>query len=264
MTLMAGRGILSWMPKLHSCCELLLTIFYLSLDSLRLIGASLQPRCRLAAENLFLRRQLALYLERQVKPRRAKAATRLTLVLLSRLFVWREVLTVVKPETFIRWHRQGFRLFWGWKSKPRGRPRVPAKLRKLIAEMAADNPTWGEERIAAELLLKLGIRISPRTVRRYLPRDPGPRCGTSSQRWTTFVRNHAQGILCCDFFVTATASFGLLYVLVVMEVGTRRIAHFNVTAHPTADWTLQQLREVVTGAQPYKLPYPRPRAHLLL
>ena len=240
------------MPKLHCCFDLLLTIFRLLLDSLRLIGASLQPRCRLAAENLFLRKQLALYLERQVKPHRAKAATRLALVWLSRLFVWREVLTVVKPETFIRWHRQGFRLFWRWKSKPRGRPRVPAELRKLIAEMAADNPSWGEERIAAELLLKVGIRISPRTVRRYLPPDSGPRRGTSSQRWMTFVRNHAQGILCCDFFVTATASFRLLYVFVVMEVGTRRIAHFNVTAHPSAEWTLQQLREVVTGEESYR------------
>jgi hypothetical protein len=96
------------MPKLHSCCELLLTIFHLLLDSLTLIGASLQPPCRLAAENLFLRKQLSLYLERQVKPHRAKAATRLTLVLLSKLFVWREVLRVVKPETFTWWHRQGF------------------------------------------------------------------------------------------------------------------------------------------------------------
>jgi transposase InsO family protein len=240
------------MPKLHSCCELLLIIFRLLWDSLRLIGASLQPRCRLAAENLFLPKQLALYLERQVKPRRAKAATRLTLVLLYKLFVWREVLTVVKPETFTRWHRQGFRLFWRWKSKPRGRPRVPAELRKLIAEMAADNATWGEERIAAELLLKLGIRISPCTVRRDLPPDQGPRRGASSQRWMTFVRNHARGILCCDFFGTATASFRLLYAFVVMEVGTRRIAHFNVTAHPTADWTLQQFREVVTAEQPYR------------
>ena len=204
-------------------------------------------RCRLAAENLFLRNQLALYLERQVKPRRAEGATRLTLVLLSRLFVWRQVLTVVKPETFIRWHRQGFRLFWRWKSKPRGRPRVPAEPRELIAE-----PTWGEERTAAELLLKLGIRISPRTVRRYLPPDSGPRRGASSQRWMTFLRNHAQGILASDFFVTATASFRLLYVFVVMEAGTRRIAHFNVTAHPTEDWTLQQFREVVTGEQAYR------------
>jgi putative transposase len=223
----------------------------LLLDGLRFTGGILQPRAALAAENLFLRKQLALYLERRVKPHRARGATRLTLVLLSRLFHWRPALTIVKPETFIRWHRQGFRLFWRWKSKPRGRPRIPAELQKLIVTMADDNPTWGEERIAAELLLKVGIRVSPRTVRRYMPDDAGPQRGPSSQRWMTFVRNHAQGILACDFFVTVTASFRVVYVFVVMEVRTRRIAHFNVTGHPTADWTLQQLREVVTADKPY-------------
>ena len=117
---------------------------------------------------------MALYLERKVKPYRATDATRLTLVLLSRLFAWRRALTIVKPETLIRWHRRGFRPLWRWKSKPRGRPRVPIELRKLIATMANENPTWGEECLAAELLLKLGIRISPRTVRRYMPADLGP------------------------------------------------------------------------------------------
>ena len=116
-------------------------------------------------------RCLALYLERQVQPRRPKVATKLTLALLSRLFPWRQALTIVKPDTLIRWHRQGFRLLWKWKSKPRGRPRIPAELQKLIVEMAGDNPTWGEERIAAELLLKVGIRISARTVSRYMPKD---------------------------------------------------------------------------------------------
>ena len=168
------------MPKLDSLSNVLLTMFDLLLDTLRFIRVSLRPRCALAAENLFLRKQLALYLERKVKPRRAKAATKLTLVLLSRLFAWREALTVVKPDTLIRWHRQGFRLFWRWKSKARGRPRIPADLQKLIADMAASNVTWGEERIAAELLLKLGLRVSPRTIRRYMPPPPqdhnaGPR-----------------------------------------------------------------------------------------
>jgi putative transposase len=240
------------MLKLDSLSNVLLTMFDLLLDALRFIRVSLRPRCALAAENLFLRKQLALYLEHKVEPRRAKAATKLTLVLLSRLFAWREALTVVKPDTLIRWHRKGFRLFWRWKSKPRGRPRVPAELQKLIVEMANENPTWGEERIAAELLLKLGIRVSPRTVRRYMPDDTGSRRGPSSQRWMTFVRNHAQGILACDFFVGVTASFRVLYVFIVMEVGTRRIDHFNVTAHPTADWTLQQFREVITGEKPYR------------
>ena len=224
------------MPKLDSLSDLLLQLL---LDALRFIRLSLRPHCALAAENLFLRKQLALFLERKVKARRASDASRLTLVLLSRLFAWRQALTIVQPDTFIRWHRKGFRLFWRWKSKPRGRPRVPAELQKLIVEMAKQNPTWGEERIAAELLLKLGIRISPRTVRRYLPDGTGCRRGPSSQRWVTFVRNHAQGMLACDFFVSVTASFRVLYVFVIMEVGTRRIAHFNVTTHPTADWTLQ-------------------------
>jgi len=103
---------------------------------------------------------VALYLERQVKPRRADDATRLTLIALSRLIDWRQLITVVKPKTLIRWHRNGFRLFWRWKSRPQGRPRVPADLRQLIAEMAAANRTWGEERIASELLVKLGIRVS--------------------------------------------------------------------------------------------------------
>jgi putative transposase len=240
------------MPKLVSLSNLLMTALDLLLDVLRFIGLSLRPHCALAAENLFLRKQMALYLERKVKPRLDKDATRFTLVLLSSLFAWREALTIVKPDTFIRWHRKGFRLFWRWKSKPRGRPRVPADLQKLIVEMANENPTWGEERFAAELLLKLGIRISPRTVRRYMPFAQGPPRGPSSQRWMTFVRNHAQGILACDFFVGVTASFRVLYVFVIMEVGTRRIAHFNVTDHPTADWTLQQFREVITGEKPYR------------
>jgi hypothetical protein len=111
--------------------------------------------------------------------------------------------------------------------------------------MAANNVTWGEERIGAELLLKLTIRLSPRTVRRYMPDDPGSWLGRSSQRWMIFVRNHAQAILACDFFTTFTATFRILYVFVVMEVGTRRIAHFKVTAHPHAEWTLQQFRKVI-------------------
>src|SRR5499427_6746311 len=240
------------MPKLHSLSNMLRAASDLLLDALRFARGILQPRAAQAAENLFLRKQLALYLERQVKPQRARKATRLALVLLSRLFPWRPALTIVKPETFVRWHRQGFRLFWRWKSKPRGRPRIPTALQKLIVMMADDNPTWGEERIAAELLLKVGIRISPRTVRRYMPDDTRRQRGPSSQRWMTFVRNHAQGILACDFFVTVTAGFRVLYAFVVMEVGTRRIAHFNVTAHPTASWTLQQFREAVTGEKPYR------------
>jgi hypothetical protein len=113
--------------------------------------------------------------------------------------------------------------------------------------MARENPSWGQERIANELLLKLSLRVSPRTVRKYLPhsRDCRPTPGVSSLRWRTFVRNHAQVIVACDFCVVGTATFRLLSVLVVMEIATRRILHVNVTAHPTAQWTLQQLREAV-------------------
>jgi hypothetical protein len=122
----------------------------------------------LAAENLFLRKQLAQYQERQVKPRRANNATRMVLIWLSRFFDWRRVLVIVKPVTLIRWHRQGFRLFWRWKSTP-GRPPLPRDLQAIICPMALENPTWGQERITNGLLLKLGLRVSPRTVRQYMP-----------------------------------------------------------------------------------------------
>jgi putative transposase len=210
-----------------------------------------RSRAHLSAENLFLRKQLALYVERQAKPRRADDATRITLVALSRFIEWRQLLTVVKPETLIRWHRKGFRLFWRWKSRGPGRPPIPADVQRLIETMAVANCTWGEERIAAELLVKLGIRVSPRTVRRYMPsRRPRPSRGT--QAWSTFVRNHARSVLASDFFVVVTASFRVLYVFVVLEVGSRRILHWNVTAHPTAEWTSQQFRMSVRGDQAHR------------
>src|SRR6266851_7609480 len=112
------------------------------IDTLRLLGLALRSHAQLAAENLFLRTQLALYVERQVKPRRADDPTRMALVALSWLIDWRRILTVVKPATLIRWHRKGFQLFWRWKSRPRGRPRLPADLQRLIAAMAAANRTW--------------------------------------------------------------------------------------------------------------------------
>jgi hypothetical protein len=212
----------------------------------------LRPRAELAADNLFLRKQLALCVERQVLPRRADDAIRLALVGLSRLIQWCPLLIVVKPETLIRWHRKGFGLFWRWKSRPPGRPRVPTNLQRLIAEMAAANRTWGEERIASELLVKLGIRVSPRTVLRYMRSGFGPKHGPGSQVWSTFVRNHARSVLACDFFVTVTAGFKLLYVFVIMEVGSRRILHWNITEHPTADWTAQQFRMVVSGESSHR------------
>jgi putative transposase len=214
--------------------------------------SSFRSRTQLAAENLFLRKQLALFRERQVKPRRPDDATRVTLVMLSHLIDWRAVLTIVKPDTLIRWHRKGFRLFWRWKSRAPGRPPLPPDVQQLIAAMARANVTWGEERIAAELRLKLGLRVSPRTVRRYMPPSRRPRGRVSSQRWSTFVRNHAGAILACDFFVTITARFRTLYVFVVLDVDTRRIVHWNVTEHPTAAWTVRQFRACVPGDQPQR------------
>jgi hypothetical protein len=180
------------------------TVLRSAIDVVRFTSLAACSCARPAAENLFLRKQLALYVEPQVKPWRADDATRITLVALSRLVDWRHLLTVVKPETLIRWHRKGFRLFCRMKSKAYGRPRLPADLRELIAEMAVANRTWGEERIAAELLLKLGVRVSPRTVRRYMARGGAPRTGVRSQTWSTFVRNHARFVLACDFFATIT------------------------------------------------------------
>lgn len=169
----------------------------LAKDLVRFLAAGLRSRTALAAENLFRRTQLALYRERQVQSRRATDPVRLTLVLLARGFAWREALTIVQPATLVRWHRQACRIFWRWRSRP-GRPRLPAELQRVIAAMAQDNPTWGEERIAGELLLKLGIRVSPRTIRRYMGYavgGDGEPSRAGGQRWATFVRNHAQALV---------------------------------------------------------------------
>lgn len=177
----------------------------------------------------------------------------MVLTWLARWFDWRQALVIVQPATLIRWHRHGFRLFWRWTSKP-GRPPIPADLQGLIRRMARDNPTWGEERIANELLLKLGLRVSPRTVRKYLPTrlDHGWHQRIPSQRWLTFVRNHAKAIVACDFCVVVTATFKTLYVFVVMEHTSRRILHINVTKHPTAHWTMQQLRDAIPADHGYR------------
>ena len=118
--------------------------------------------------------------------------------------------------------------------------------------MAAANRGWGQERIASELLVKLGIRVSPRTVRRHMGLGPGAKSRQGSQAWSAFVRNHARSVLACDFFVTVTATFRILYIFVVLEVGTRRILQWNVTDHPTAEWTAQRFRMVVSGEQPHR------------
>src|SRR5215475_9722735 len=182
------------------------TLLILLGDAMCFLGLCLRTPTALAAENLFLRKQLALYQERKIKPRRATHGTRFALVWLARWFDWRQALAIVQPQTFIGWHRQGFRRFWRWKSRP-GRPPIPLDLQALIRRMARENPAWGEERIANELLLKLGLRVSPRTIRKYLPKrvHHGRGKRATTQRWQTFVCNHAQAIVACDFCVVVTA-----------------------------------------------------------
>lgn len=219
---------------------------YLLADSVRCVALLFRSTTSLRAENLFLRRQLALFMEHGVRPRRIDAATRASLAVLGKMFDWRSALVVVQPATMVGWHRAGWRLFWRLKSRA-GRPRIPGELRALIRRMAIENVSWGEERIADELWVKLGIRVSPWTVKKYMPKRP-PGQSRGDQRWSTFLKNHAKAILACDFFVAVTATFRMLYVFVVIEHGTRRLKHVNVTSNPTADWTLQQLREVVADS----------------
>ena len=237
-------------PIINLLAEFTHLVRTLFTDAMHFMALLARSRSALAAENLFLRKQLAFYQERKLKPRRFDNVTRLMLVLLSHGFAWKDALVNVTPKTFIGWHRAGFRLFWRWKSRP-GRPPIPVELRRLIRAMALSNPSWGEERIANELLLKLGIRVSPRTVQKYMPSKPpgGPR---DDQRWSTFVRNHAEAILACDFCVVVTATFRMLYVFVVIEHQSRRIVHCNVTTHPPAAWTLQQLREAIPSDHGYR------------
>jgi transposase InsO family protein len=218
---------------------------------LTFIGLFFLSRAALLAGNLFLRKQLALFRERKAKQRKTTLSYRLAMIALARFFNWHDALVIVKPETFIKWHRTAFRMFWRWKSRKTGRPPLPNNLRDLIREMDRANPTWGEERIANELSVKLGIPVSPRTVRKYLDRNR-PDGGSRDQRWATFVRNHAKSIVACDFLVSITARFQILYVFVAMEIGSRRILHFNITGHPTAEWTTQQFREILDDPHPYR------------
>ena len=153
---------------------------------------------------------------------------------------WRGAVFIVQPETVLRWHRNGFRRYWRWKSRRRGgRPRVPLDVRKLIRQMHRENPLWGAPRIHGELLM-LGIKIAESTVSNYLAKLPRRRPG---QGWRTFLRNHLHETIAVDFAVVPTIRFKLLYVFVVLDLARRRIIHVGVTHHPTAAWTGQRLVE---------------------
>ena len=198
----------------------------------------------LAAENLALRQQLAV-LRQSVKRPELRRRDRVFWVWLSRLWKdWRSVLVIVQPETVVRWHQLGFRLYWRWKSRTGkvGRPRVDAEIRKLIQRMCPENPTWGAPRIQSELHL-LGYTIAESTVSRYMVRHAKP----PSQTWRTFLDNHVQDIAAIDFFTFPTVTFRVLFCFVVLRHDRRRVVHFNVAEHPTAKWTAQQ----IVNAFPY-------------
>lgn len=206
------------------------------------LRSALRSRSELALENLALRQQLAVFREKRPSPRLARG-DRLFWVFLQRFWQgWRRPLCLVQPATVVKWHRMGFRLFWRWKSRSRvGRPRATPELRALIRRMAEANPTWGAPRIHGELL-KLGMAVGQTTVARYMPR-PGRGAPKPSPTWRNFLRLHLAESAGMDFFVIPTATFGVLLGFVVVSHRDRRILHLNVTAHPTEEWTKQQLRE---------------------
>src|SRR6266699_3894180 len=208
---------------------------------LLLFRALFRDRSRLALENLALRQQLAVLRHQSPRPR-LRRADRVFWVNLARVWdQWRSALILVRPETVLRWHRQGFRYFWRWKS--RGRPCVSLELTRLIRRMSQENPLWGAPRIRSELLL-LGYEVAETTVAKYMTRR-GRR--PPSQTWRTFLRNHLRATAACDFFVLPTATFRLLFCFVILSHDRRRILHFNVTVHPTAAWATQQIREAFPG-----------------
>ncbi|HVG97058.1 MAG TPA: integrase core domain-containing protein [Chloroflexota bacterium] len=213
------------------------------------VRGSVASRADLAVENLLLRQQLAV-LTRPTRMRpRLRRRDKLFWVLARRLWrPWRQHLIIVRPETVLRWHRQGWRLYWRWRSRLRlGRPRLSAEVRDLIARMARDNPWWGSERIRGELL-KLGITVSKRSIQRYRRRGPA---GPPSQTWRTFLANHASAIWAADLFTVQTLTFRTLYGLVFITHGRRALVHVNVTAHPRAAWVWRQLVEATAwGRRP--------------
>ncbi len=194
-------------------------------------------------ENLILRQQLSVLKRRHRRPK-LPAVDKLFWVAVQQFWSgWKQSLILVSPETVLRWHRAGFRLYWSWLSRTRmqtGRKRISKELRKLIFRIAAENPTWGAPRIHGELQM-LGFDVSERTVSRWVqraPKDPMQR-----NRWQAFLKNHCEVLAAMDFFTVPTFTFGILYGFFVIAHDRRRILHFNVTRNPTSLWVVQQLRE---------------------
>ena len=202
--------------------------------------ASFRSRAALQVEILALRHQLGV-LQRSGKRPKLTPADRLLWIWISAVWrEWRSSVLLVQAATVIAWHRQGFRLFWSWKIRrgQPGRPSVPQEIRELIRIMSRENPLWGAPRIHGELL-KLGIDIGETSVSKYMVRRRKP----PSQTWRTFLENHVKSMVSVDFFTVPTIRFRILSVFLVLAHDRRRILHFAVTAHPTAEWTAHQLRE---------------------
>lgn len=203
------------------------------------VFSAFRTRASLQFEILALRHQLAIL--QRTKKRRVplRAVDRLLWVAVYRLWPeWRKALVLVKPDTVIGWHRKGFRFYWRWKSRrgQTGRPGTSQEIRTLIREMSSRNVLWGAPRLHGELL-KLGIEVSQATVAKYMVKHRKP----PSQAWRTFLENHVNQLVSVDFFVVPTVSFRILYVFVVLAHERRRVVHFNVTEHPTVEWTAAQL-----------------------
>ena len=221
-------------------CALRWSAYQQMLTLLGVLSSLFKTSVELRLENLALRHQLGVL--RRSAPKRLKLmpADRILWVGLRRFWAdWKSALLIVKPETVIAWHRKGFRLYWTWKvrrGKP-GRPALSQEVRNLIRRMSRNNPLWGAPRIHGELL-KLGIEITEPTVAKYMLRQRKP----PSQTWRTFLENHVKSIVSVDFFTVPTIRFQVLYVFLVLAHDRRRILQFGVSAHPTAEWTVQQLR----------------------
>jgi hypothetical protein len=216
----------------------------------RLVAAVLKSRRHLLLENAALRHQ-HLVLSRNANRPRWDPVDRVLWVWLSVVWSrWRKALRLVQPDTVIHWHRQGFGLFWQWKSRARkaGRKSVAPATIALIRQMSQANPLWGAPRIHGELL-KLGITVAQRTVSKYIVRQQRR---SSGQTWTTFLRNHLGDMVLVDFLTVPTLNFQVLYVFVVLSHLRRKVLHFNVTATPSARWTAQQLREAFPFTSPPK------------
>jgi hypothetical protein len=204
-----------------------------------LVRAFFVSRAALAAENIALRQQL-LVLQRSVKRPKLRNSDRIFWSWLSRLWSgWRSALLIVQPQTIVKWHQLGFRLFWRWKSRGKpGRPPVDRDIRDLIRRMCRENPTWGAPRIQSELAL-LGHNVAESTVDKYMVRLPKP----PSQNWRTFLKNHVGQIAAADFFTVPTITFRVLYVFLILRHDRRCVVHFNITTNPTAQWAAQQITE---------------------